>query len=415
MKSKVTKEKVLQKHKNIATGLFIAMLLLYITAVYCGTKFDLPFIGYIKAFSEAAMVGALADWFAVTALFRYPLGIKIPHTNIIQNSKNAIGDNLGKFVVDNFLNATTIKPYIQKLMITNLVVSWLQKPNNQSIIAKEVKKIAAELLGKINNDEVVRYIEQQGTSLLAAADINSMASQAIKYFVAKEEYDKGLEQVLQKAIHLISKNENLVQEKVKENNYFFIPGFVNNKIAAKISQGIIDFLEDLKNDKHHPTRLEIKNYLLQLATDIKDTTKWKEAFQAFKEQIVKDSAINKYANAIWMHVKSNLEALMREDHTLFEEKVTRFINDTVQKLDNDPERKNTIDNWIQAKAYYYVLKNTQNVVTLISNTIAKWDAKELSDKLELEVGKDLQFIRINGTIVGGLMGIVIYTITQLFI
>ncbi len=415
MKSKVTKEKVLQKHKNIATGLFIAMLLLYITAVYCGTKFDLPFIGYIKAFSEAAMVGALADWFAVTALFRYPLGIKIPHTNIIQNSKNAIGDNLGKFVVNNFLNATTIKPYIQKLMITNLVVSWLQKPNNQSIIAKEVKKIAAELLGKINNEEVVRYIEQQGTSLLAAADINSMASQAIKYFVAKEEYDKGLEQVLQKAIHLISNNENLVQEKVKENNYFFIPGFVNNKIAAKISQGIIDFLEDLKNDKHHPTRLEIKNYILQLATDIKDTTKWKEAFQSFKEQIVKDSAINKYANAIWMHVKSNLEALMREDHTLFEEKATRFINDTVQKLDNDPERKNTIDNWIQAKAYYYVLKNTQNVVTLISNTIAKWDAKELSDKLELEVGKDLQFIRINGTIVGGLMGIVIYTITQLFI
>lgn len=411
----ITKEQNLRKHKAWATGLFFLMTLLYILSAIAEYVYHLKGAGYVRAFSEAAMVGALADWFAVTALFGYPLGLKIPHTNIIQRSKDKIGENLGGFVVDNFLNARTIKPYIQQLHVTRFAAEWLLRKNNLDLIVSEIKKITQELLTKADGSTVVRYISKQGAGIMSELDLNTGVANLIRYFADTAEMNEAITSVAGKAIDMVAANRDLVQQKVKENSFFFIPGFVDNKIADKISAGIIGFLAEIRDQPDHETRRAVKERLITLADAIQTEEKWQQEIRKFKDNLYRSGKIEEYAAAIWGYLQRMAAALLSEDSKIFERRVSRFISGSVTGIMNNPEQTKQIDGWVRSKAYYYVLRNTVTIGNIISTTVEKWDGKELSKKLELEVGKDLQFIRINGTLVGGLVGLLIYTLTHLFL
>ena len=284
----MNKQKKLQHHKNIATGLLLLMLCIYITVVFLLKLHpQLSFLGYIKAFAEAAMVGALADWFAVTALFRKPLNLNIPHTNLIEQRKKDIGDNLGVFVVDNFLTPQQIRPYITNINIASFLINWLSNDKNKSFITDN----ASQLLKK-----------------------------------------------------LVDNHKNTIETHIISQFPPIIPTFIAQTIAKKVTEGLNDYVITLSDN---PTELNntVEKLIVQLKTN---------------------------------------EALQHK-----------------------------MNKWVQKMAYQFVLKNRTEVSTLISSTITNWEGRALSEKLELEVGKDLQFIRINGTLVGGLVGLLIYTLTQL--
>ncbi|OJU75775.1 MAG: hypothetical protein BGO09_12765 [Bacteroidetes bacterium 47-18] len=415
MSTTTIKEQQLRKHKSWATGLFILMTLLYIAASIAEHNYHLKGAGYIRAFSEAAMVGALADWFAVTALFAYPLGLKIPHTNIIQRSKDKIGENLGSFVVDNFLNAETIKPYIRKLEVTQFAAEWLLKEKNLAMISSEVKKTARELLTQADGSAITRYIARQGTGILSELDLNTGIANLVRYFAATPEMDDAINSVAGKAMEMVAANRQLVQQKVKENSFFFIPGFVDNKIADKISSGIISFLADIRDNPEHETRLAVKAKVTELADAIQTEDKWQQELQKLRDNLIRSGKVEEYAASIWQYLRRAIDELLQDDSTVLETRVSRFLARTVADIRSNPEQTRQIDGWIRSKVYYYVLRNAVTIGNIISATVEAWDGRELSRKLELEVGKDLQFIRINGTLVGGLVGLLIYTVTRFFL
>lgn len=407
------KKAQLKKHKTIATTFFVVMAVIYIASEILLRKNFPAWIGYIKAFSEAAMVGALADWFAVTALFHHPLGLKIPHTNLIEKKKKDIGDNLGKFVVENFLNPQTIRPYIGKIEVSGYVAGWLEKDKNRKTLITELSKIIADILQKADDTAVSVFIAKKGEALLDNVELNKTLASVLQYVVDKNEHEKLLTYFLGKAKYYVAENEDVIRQRVKKESGILIPGFVDNMIANRITVGIANYLHEIEQDPHHAIRSELTQQLNKFIQQLREENKWKTELDKLKEGLLSQQNLRQYAADIWTNIKSILLNELSGDNSRFLRYIDSNICSFAQSLKTDNVLRNKIDSWVRLNAYKIFLKNVDNVGTLISNTVGNWQGDELSGKLELEVGKDLQYIRINGTLVGGLVGLAIYTITQL--
>ena len=406
------KKQQLKRYKNLATGLFILMAVTFITMTILQKENHSHWIGYIRAFSEAAMVGALADWFAVTALFNYPLGLKIPHTNLIENSKEKIGDNLGNFVVDNFLSPQNIRPYIQKLKVSVYVGDWLSKDNNQNVLINELSSILKDILNKLDDESVVKFISNKAEEMTDSIKLNSVIGNGIEYLLNKNDHQKIITNLSSQIKNYILDNQQMVSERVGKESFFLIPKSVDNKIAEKITKGLSDYFLEVEENLNHPLRSEITNKIFDFSKELKDEPKWETEFDSIKSDFLQSDKIKQYSSDIWQSLKSSLIKELSDEDSKLKSYVKKNIDEFVSNLQNDEQFQSRIDNWVRLTAYKYILKNTQNFGELISTTVGNWEGKELSRKLELEVGKDLQFIRINGTIVGGLVGLLIYTIAN---
>ncbi|MDP2452854.1 MULTISPECIES: DUF445 domain-containing protein [unclassified Kaistella] len=411
-----TEKKIqLRKYKMFATGLFVLMAVVFVVMTILEKENPAHWIGYIRAFSEAAMVGALADWFAVTALFNYPLGIKIPHTNLIENSKERIGDNLGNFVVENFLSPQNIRPYIQKIKISNFVGEWLSKERNQENLMKEVSNIILDILNKLDDTAVVTFIGKKAKEMSDDLKINEIIGNGLEYFLDKKDHQRFITNLSKQIKEYVLNNQEMVKERVKSESYFLIPKFVDNNIADKITNGLSKYFEEVELDENHSLRNEITQKLYSFSTEIKTEEKWVEEFRNIKNDFLKEEKIQQYSTDIWNSIKKSLSKELEEENSALKNYIKKNLAELSQNLQNDEVFQNKIDGWVRATAYKYILKNTHQFGALISSTVGNWEGKELSAKLELEVGKDLQFIRVNGTLVGGLVGLLIYTISNFFI
>lgn len=408
----VQKKQQLRQYKTLATGLFILMMMTFIAMTILQKQSQSHWIGYIRAFSEAAMVGALADWFAVTALFNYPLGLKIPHTNLIENSKEKIGDNLGNFVVDNFLSPENIRPYIQKLKVSVYVGDWLSKERNQDVLINELSSIIKDIVNKLDDDAAVKFISGKAEEMTDSIKLNSIIGNGIEYLLSKNDHQKIITNLSAQVKGYILENQQMISERVGKESFFLIPKSIDNKIAEKITKGLSDYFLEVEQNANHPLRSEITNKILDFSKELKDDSKWKTEFESIKSDFLQSDKIKQYSSDIWQSLKSSLIKELSEEDSTLKSYVKKNIDEFVANLQNDEQFQNRIDGWVRLTAYKYILKNTQNFGELISTTVGNWEGKELSRKLELEVGKDLQFIRINGTIVGGLVGLLIYTIAN---
>ena len=404
----------LRKYKSIATGLFILMAVVFIAMTVLQKSSDSHWIGYVRAFSEAAMVGALADWFAVTALFHYPMGLKIPHTNLIQNSKDKIGDNLGSFVVDNFLSPKNIRPYILKLKVSNFVGEWLSKEKNQELLVNEGSELVINIVSKLDDEAVVKFISSKVSEMTSDLKINQLVGNGLEYLVDRNEHQKLVTNLSKQIKTYVLENQELVRERVKKESYSLVPKFVDDAIADKITKGLSNYFEEMELNENHSLRTDISNKLYEFATDLK-TDRWKDDFDQFKNEFLQGEKMNGYAVDIWNSIKNTITEELSKQESQAKKYIYKNIAELSENLKTNENLQHKIDHWIRVTAYKYILKNTHQFGGLISSTVGNWEGKELSEKLELEVGKDLQFIRINGTLVGGLVGLVIYTIAHFFI
>lgn len=406
------KKKQLHNYKTLATGLFILMAAIFITMTVLQKDHQSHWIGYIRAFSEAAMVGALADWFAVTALFNYPLGIKIPHTNLIQNSKDKIGDNLGNFVVDNFLSPQNIRPYIQNLKVSVYLGDWLSKERNQMILINELSSMLKDILIKLDDKSVEIFIADKAKDMAGSIKINGVIANGITYLLNRNDHQDIITNLSFQIKNYILANEKLVSDRVEKESFFFIPKSVDHKIAEKITEGLSQYFLEVEENPNHPLRAEITNKILAFADELKTDRKWETEFDQIKAEFLKTDKLQKYAADVWQTLKASLIKEFTDNNSNLKGYIKRSLGDFVHNLQNDEAFQYRIDHWVRVTAYKYILKNTKTFGNLISDTVGNWEGRELSRKLELEVGKDLQFIRINGTIVGGLVGLLIYTIAN---
>ncbi|HOB24187.1 MAG TPA: DUF445 domain-containing protein [Kaistella sp.] len=409
------KRKQLRKYKAFATGLFVLMTVIFIITTILQKNDDSHWIGYIRAFSEAAMVGALADWFAVTALFNYPLGLKIPHTNLIENSKERIGDNLGNFVVSNFLSPQNIRPYIQKLKVSHFVGDWLSKERNQDKLVNEVSNIVLDILNKLDDSAVVNFIGKKAKEMSDDLKINQIVGNGIEYVLNKNDHQRLITNLSKQIKDYVVNNQEMVKERVKKESYFLVPKFVDDAIAEKITSGLSKYFDEVENDENHSLRNEITKKLYSFSKEVQTEQKWEDEFRGIKNDFLKEEKLHQYSKDIWNSIKKSLSKELEEEQSALKNYLKKNLSELSQNLQTDEKFQHKIDHWFRVTAYKYILRNTHQFGDLISSTVGNWQGKELSEKLELEVGKDLQFIRVNGTVVGGLVGLVIYTIANFFI
>lgn len=409
-----TKKIQLRKHKQLATGLFFLMAVIYALMVYFQHKEAMAWMGYVKAFSEAAMVGALADWFAVTALFKHPLGLKIPHTNLIERKKDDLGQNLGMFVKDNFLNPSTIRPYIENLDVVKWVSKWLSQAHNQTVLQQETVALLQKIIQDLDDEEVEAFLNNKGVELLSSIDYQQLSSSGIHYLMEKEEHNKLLDALLPKIEAYIVESQEMIRERIAENKPF-IAFLAGRKISRELTDGLMAFVEEIRLNQDHFVRRKLNESLDQFAADLLISPNWNEKFDQLKKELITEQNLAHYTSEAWQSIKQILIQNLEDSDSLLQEYLKKNIAKLAYNLENDELMANRINGWIRHFSYRMLLKNRDEAERLISKTVGEWEGRELSEKLELEVGKDLQFIRINGTLVGGLVGLLIYTITQLFL
>lgn len=411
----IDKKSELKKNKWVATGLLIFMASIFIgTTIWLKyAKDGIFWIGGLRAFSEAAMVGALADWFAVTALFRYPLGVKLPHTNLIESSKARIGDNLGTFVVDNFLTSENIKYYTQKVSLSDIIGKWLIVSKNQDFLIQEIYHLLINTLKKNDDKTAITFIENKIREATNSFEINILVGNIMEYILKKKEHQKLVTYIASEAKVFVDNNRKMIKDKVSEKSFFLVPDIINDEIATQLTRGILEFFSDVEKNINHPLRNDITQKLNIFIEDIRTENHWKVKFENLKTEFLKEDRVEKYANDIWIMIKNNIEKEMNSDNSSIRQYIKKNLDDFAINLIENKELQNKIDVWSREAMEEYILKNVHQVGEMISNTVGNWDGKELSDKLELEVGKDLQYIRISGTLVGGIVGLLIYIIVHI--
>lgn len=404
------KKQQLRKYQFFATGLFTLMAVIFIVMTVLQKTNNAPWIGFVRAFSEAAMVGALADWFAVTALFHYPLGLKIPHTNLIQNKKDQIGDNLGNFVVENFLSPQSIRPFIVQLKVSAGIGEWLAKKQNQKILVEQISDIALGIVQKLEDEMVLKVIHAKAEEMIAELKMNTIVGNGLDYALQKNMHQKLITTLAKEIKNYISNHQEIIQERVQKESFSIIPKFVDDAIAGKITRGLMQYFEEVEQNAYHDLRREITHQLQTFIAEVKTNEKWQMEFEKAKKEILKSDSIALYTKDIWQSLKRTLMEALESENSLLKTYLFKNLSSFSEQLQTNAQLQHKIDHWVRVTAYKTILKNRHRFGTLISSTVGNWEGKELSNKLELEVGKDLQFIRINGTIVGGLVGLIIYTI-----
>lgn len=399
----------LRRYKYFASGLLLLMLLLYLST-YLLFK-EVKGIGFLRAFAEAGMVGALADWFAVTALFRHPLGLPIPHTNLIEKSKTRIGSNLGDFISSNFLNADTIRPRLERLKIASAFGNWLLRPQNRTRIITELRLLLREGIGQLPDGEVELLLQHKAKELIQQLPLSRLAGKAIEALVEQGAHQEWAQLIARQLEAYLTENKDWLKEKVKSESHILVPGFVDNIIAGRMLKGIRKFLRDFASSVDHPQQRALTEKLLSLARKIKTEAKWEGDLNTLRDRLLSDVQLNTYSGLLWQHLKQLILGELTASGSFLDRYLDQSLKELGSSFVHDPVRQDSLNRFARAQAFRLILKNRHHVAELIGQTVGKWEGRSLSDKLELEIGKDLQFIRINGTLVGGLIGILIHALT----
>lgn len=406
------KKKELNRYKFFATGLFVLMAVIFVVTTYMQRDNDAHWIGFVRAFAEAGMVGALADWFAVTALFHHPLGLKIPHTNLIERSQQKIGNNLGDFVVGNFLSPENIKPYIRQLHVAGKAGEWLSMRNNQELVIGEISHILLDVVENMDDEKVLRLVLDKSRDLMGATALSVPAAAALEYLVENDAHQKVITHLAKEIGLFLRNNKAMVRERVKRESSPFLPAFADNMIADRIHKGMIGYFAEIEDNVVHPLREEIGLKLLLVSRNMRDEGLLEKDLQLIFDQLLDYDKVFPYLTDIWQKVKAALRHELVAEDSALRNYLHKHIAVWAVKLQEDQELKSKTDGWIRTQAYKQILRNRHKFGELISNTVGDWEGRELSNKLELEVGKDLQFIRVNGTLVGGLVGLILYTLVH---
>ena len=400
----ISKKKALNAMKRNALALLGFAVLLFIIAIY----FKIPML---QALSEAAMVGGIADWFAVVALFKHPLGIPIWHTAIIPTKKNEIGENLGNFVSEEFLNREKLEIKLDEFNLATKASDWLSEEENSNKMANlVVVNIIPGILKTINDEDIKRFIQVQFKTKLETVNFGDWIAMALEPLQKGPLKDQLLTNVLNVLSVELVNNKDLIRKKVKESTPFLSFGLADKSISEGVFNGLYDFLNEAK-DPESIIRVKIDEYVYDFLDKVKNSEEMRIKINNIILGFAGKKEVQDYINGIWGEIKQSISNdLEKGDDSAIKRSISSLIQGFGKGIKEDQVMIDKINNFIKNDLLSILLNNKKVIGDLISSTVKSWDGKEVSEKLELEIGKDLQYIRINGTLVGGLIGLIIYAI-----
>jgi len=401
----------LRRMKAVATGLLVAVALVFVAARAAGDGGGA--LGYVEAFAEAAMVGALADWFAVTALFRHPLGLPIPHTAIIPRRKDQIGQSLGQFVQDNFLTEELLNERLERARVGARLGDWLAHPANALRASAAAGDVIRGALEVVDDQAIGGSIEGLVERRIRATPVAPLVGRAIDLAVENGHHQRLLDATMTGLGNFLDDNRHTFRERLQTESPWWVPESIDDRIFDKIFSGVHRFLDDVGRDHDHEVRRSIDRRVVAFAERLRDDPELVAKGEELKEELLAHPDVRAWIGSLWGEVKQSLDAAAVDADSELRRRMTFSLSQLGERLRTDPELQSKVDRWVASAGGYLVSNYRHEVANMISSTVERWDAESTSARLELQVGRDLQFIRINGTVVGGLAGVLIHALTTL--
>ncbi|MGH9210715.1 MAG: DUF445 domain-containing protein [Acidimicrobiales bacterium] len=400
----------LGRARRQATGLLIAVFVVLV-AVALLTDRD-GWSGYVTAGLEAAMVGGLADWFAVTALFRHPLGIPVPHTAIIPERKDSFGETLGQFVQDNLLTRDAIIDRVRDARPAARAAAWLAEPDNAARVAGHLVDAAANVADLLRDDDVHRALEDAVRARIDAMPLAPVTGQALDLLTQDQRHQQVLDVMLRGADRFLHDNRDDLRERFGDQAPWWLPDAVEARVFDRLVDGIHRLLHEVADDPDHDLRHEFDARIRRFAVHLRTSAALRDRGEALKHDLLDQPAVRQLAAAVWRDVKASLRSMADDPDAPLRQRLAEAIAAFGARLQDDPALAARVDRSVEAAARYVSEQFHAEIAAVVSGTIARWDGREAAGHLELLLGPDLQFIRINGTLIGGLAGLGIYSITQ---
>lgn len=390
----------------------IPLLLLFLMALLFAFTLHNPanWAAWLHAFAEAGMVGALADWFAVVALFRHPLGLPIPHTAIIPNRKNDIGESMSRFVADHFLEPDVVRKKLQNTNLAAFVVTWLKSDKGRAGVEELSAAVLRWALGALHEKRVRRFLSRLSSKQLADVSLAPLLGNTLDWLVRGQRHQQILTQVLRYTIVLINDNREAIRIKVKHESPWWLPGFVDDRILKQMLERIEHQLFEMALDQDHPLREQFNIWVQDLANDLKHNPEHRRLGDDFKQQLLANNELQDYLYGLWQELARNIETDIEQPESAIKQQVGQWLGNVADELDGDPDMQAWVNTWLVETITLVVARNSAQIASLISDTVKSWDGADMSRRVELAIGRDLQFIRINGTLVGGLVGLLIHAV-----
>ena len=400
----------LVRMRVIATGMLVVMAATFFVA---GRLQDsAPAWGFVRAFAEAAMVGGLADWFAVTALFRHPLGLPIPHTAIIPRNKDRIGDQLAVFLRDYFLIPVVVARRMRRMDVAGVAARWLANPSSGSKrVTRGASRLVVEALQALDQERLGGMVRGAMVEQIRRIDLAPLIGRALEAAMAENRHQPIIDGIVRWAARVLDSNQQVVRNMVHERAGSILRWTgLDETIANKIIDGLDKMLVDMAEQPDHPLRAKAEEGLATLARDLQNKPEMRERVEALKLALLENPAMQNWINGLWEQARQAMLRAARDPERLLSGGMGDMLRQLGETLERDVRLRRTLNRYVRRVAVGTAADYGDVIVGLVSETVRGWDAQTITQRLEHAVGKDLQFIRINGTLVGGIVGLLIHTV-----
>lgn len=406
------RRQALRVHKTIATGLLIVAAIIFLVCRwYESTGNAGAWVGFVRAAAEAGMVGGLADWFAVTALFRYPMGLKIPHTAIIRRKKDQVGEALSGFVGENFLNAELITEKVSKAKVPERIGEWMVVEDNAKKVSREAGKLVANATRALDPRDAEAVIRTAMIDKLAEPAWGPPLGRTLDQLIAEGQTEPIVEQLIQWLNRKAMESEDLIVRILDERAPTWAPKFINELVGDKVYRELVTWTGQVAADRNHEARQAVRRFIYQFSQDLQYDPTMIQRVEDIKHDVMGSKPVQDAAKTVWSQASDAIIESAENPDSVLRNKITELCLQWGQRIQEDHELREALDKRITGTAAFLADNYAGEVTSIISETIERWDADEASDKIELMVGKDLQYIRLNGTVVGALAGLAIYTVS----
>lgn len=401
----------LRRMKRLATGLLIVVACVYLITLLLERRY--PWIGFVRAFSEAAMVGALADWFAVTALFRHPLGLPIPHTAIIPRRKDSLGESVGNFVQENFLSPDVLVNRLRSTQIIERVGQALNRPEVSQQIARQVAALLSGALDVVNDDEVQQLVERSVNAQITKIQPAPLLGRVLAAVLRGERLHELVIEIMRLSAHLLDENKDVIRGRISRETPWWVPSAVDKAIADRVFVSVEAAIQEINGNPEHPFYARFETVMTTFIERLQHDPGTIARGELLKQELLESRVVRDFSASLWIDLKGFLKEQSTRPESALQNAIERSVQRFGTLLRTDEALAEKVQGWIERIVVYLSREYRGQFAQLVSYTVSRWDTQSTVQKIELQVGRDLQFIRINGTIVGGLAGLVIYIVSLL--
>jgi uncharacterized membrane-anchored protein YjiN (DUF445 family) len=399
----------LRRMRAFATGLLVAMTVVFVAASFAQAQWE--WLAYVRAFAEAGMVGACADWFAVVALFRRPLGLPIPHTGIVLRNKARIAGALGRFITNNFLTPKVLSEKLVQVDAAQWIADWLGNPDNAKGVARRAAVVVPEVVRALPREPIADALGRSVVAGLKAVPAGPVAGNLLAIVWAQGQTQKVLERAITFAETALLANKDFIRARVEANSSRWVPRWLDGIVADKIVTTVTATLAEMRNPAH-PWRVELKAGIEGLIERLSSDPGLRADVEAAKNAFLDDPQFIEHVMAMWAELDARLPSDVSAHAETIAAGVEYCLLSAGRWIREDPALKVKINNWIRYLVRRTISPRRAEIGAFVTNVVEAWDSTTLVNRLELQVGKDLQYIRINGTLVGGLVGLLIFTASK---